>query len=149
MADAAPAAVASDDGAPAAQALKGAGRRWTKEEDEKLREAVAEVGPQNWKLIATKHLAGHGRSDVQCLHRWQKVLRPGLVKGPWTTDEDRTIVECVKEGVTKWSEVADRIPGRLYRTPRRPRRSVESAGDAVGDLGPCLLYTSPSPRDRG
>ena len=118
MADAAPAAVASDDGAPAAQALKGAGRRWTKEEDEKLREAVAEVGPQNWKLIATKHLAGHGRSDVQCLHRWQKVLRPGLVKGPWTTDEDRTIVECVKEGVTKWSEVADRIPGRLGKQCR-------------------------------
>ena len=106
------------DGAPGAQALKGAGRRWTKEEDEKLREAVAKVGPHNWKLIATEHLAGHGRSDVQCLHRWQKVLRPGLVKGPWTTDEDRTIVECVKEGVTKWSEVADRIPGRLGKQCR-------------------------------
>ena len=25
-----------------------------------------------------------GRSDVQCLHRWQKVLNPELVKGPWT-----------------------------------------------------------------
>jgi hypothetical protein len=24
---------------------------------------------------------------VQCLHRWQKVLRPGLVKGPWTQEE--------------------------------------------------------------
>ena len=24
------------------------------------------------------------RSDVQCLHRWQKVLNPDLVKGPWT-----------------------------------------------------------------
>ena len=28
-------------------------------------EAVAKVGPHNWKLIATEHLAGHGRSDVQ------------------------------------------------------------------------------------
>ena len=26
------------------------------------------------------------RSDVQCLHRWQKVLNPNLVKGPWTKD---------------------------------------------------------------
>lgn len=24
------------------------------------------------------------RSEVQCLHRWQKVLNPELVKGPWT-----------------------------------------------------------------
>jgi len=23
------------------------------------------------------------RTDVQCLHRWQKVLDPKLVKGPW------------------------------------------------------------------
>lgn len=27
-----------------------------------------------------------GRSDVQCLHRWQKVLNPDLVKGPWTKE---------------------------------------------------------------
>jgi hypothetical protein len=26
------------------------------------------------------------RTDVQCLHRWQKVLNPALVKGPWTEE---------------------------------------------------------------
>lgn len=26
------------------------------------------------------------RSEVQCLHRWQKVLNPDLVKGPWTQE---------------------------------------------------------------
>lgn len=26
------------------------------------------------------------RTDVQCLHRWQKVLNPELVKGPWTPE---------------------------------------------------------------
>lgn len=26
------------------------------------------------------------RSEVQCLHRWQKVLNPDLVKGPWTPE---------------------------------------------------------------
>lgn len=28
----------------------------------------------------------NGRTDVQCLHRWQKVLNPELVKGPWTKE---------------------------------------------------------------
>jgi hypothetical protein len=26
------------------------------------------------------------RTEVQCLHRWQKVLNPELIKGPWTQE---------------------------------------------------------------
>jgi hypothetical protein len=26
------------------------------------------------------------RSDVQCQHRWTKVVNPQLVKGPWTKE---------------------------------------------------------------
>lgn len=56
---------------------------WTEEEDEKLRQAVAEYAGKNWKKIAERIA---NRSDVQCLHRWQKVLRPGLIKGPWSPE---------------------------------------------------------------
>lgn len=37
----------------------------------------------NWTstFIAAESLPG--RTDVQCLHRWQKVLNPELFKGPW------------------------------------------------------------------
>lgn len=38
---------------------------------------------KNWKKIA-EHVPQ--RTDVQCLHRWQKVLNPELVKGPWTKE---------------------------------------------------------------
>ena len=56
---------------------------WTAEEDELLRFAVQQHGGRNWKKISDLI---PDRTDVQCLHRWQKVLRPGLVKGPWTPD---------------------------------------------------------------
>jgi hypothetical protein len=95
----------------------GVGRRWTKEEDQRLRDAIKAIGPANWKTIAMEYLGG-ARSDVQCLHRWQKVLQPGLVKGPWTDEEDAVIVECIGKGVTKWSEIAERIPGRLGKQVR-------------------------------
>jgi hypothetical protein len=98
-------------------ATKGGGGRWTKEEDQKLRAAVASVGPSNWKLISTDFLADQ-RSDVQCLHRWQKVLQPGLVKGPWTKEEDQIIIDCIDAGITKWSEIAERIPGRIGKQCR-------------------------------
>lgn len=52
-------------------------------QDEILRTAVLQHGGKNWKKIS-ENLSG--RSDVQCLHRWQKVLKPGLIKGPWTKE---------------------------------------------------------------
>ena len=38
-----------------------------------------------------------------CLHRWQKVLKPGLIKGPWMKAEDDLVCQLVaKYGVKKW-----------------------------------------------
>lgn len=56
---------------------------WTPDEDDLLRNAVELYGGRNWKRISEKI---PDRTDVQCLHRWQKVLRPGLIKGPWTPE---------------------------------------------------------------
>ena len=57
--------------------------KWSTAEDAQLRDAVLEHKGKNWKNIA-KAAFGDAKSDVQCLHRWQKVLDPKLVKGPWT-----------------------------------------------------------------
>ncbi|KAL9191326.1 hypothetical protein ACHAXT_001032 [Thalassiosira profunda] len=90
--------------------------KWTAEEDAQLRRAVNANGGKNWKRIA---LELPGRSDVQCLHRWQKVLKPGLVKGPWTAEEDATVVELVnKYGQKKWSFIARQLQGRLGKQCR-------------------------------
>lgn len=54
------------------------GGKWSKVEDDQLKTIVEKNGPRNWKNIA--ELLGPTRSDVQCLHRWNKVLKPGLLK---------------------------------------------------------------------
>jgi len=70
----------------------------------------------SWKKIAGRL---SGRTDVQCLHRWQKVLKPGLVKGPWTQEEDKKVVELVKlHGNKKWSFIARQLKGRLGKQCR-------------------------------
>lgn len=94
---------------------EGSGKRWSKNEDETLKEVVELLGPKNWKKIS---LAIPGRTDVQCLHRWQKVLRPGLVKGPWTKEEDETVIKCMQQGMKKWSEIASFVPGRIGKQCR-------------------------------
>eukprot|EP00871_Galdieria_phlegrea_P004901 jgi/Galph1/5411/GphlegSOOS_G4032.1 len=89
---------------------------WTPEEDEKLKKLVALYGARNWKRISEQL---HNRTDVQCLHRWQKVLNPALNKGPWTVQEDRIIKEFVNEhGPTKWSHLAKLLHGRIGKQCR-------------------------------
>lgn len=90
-------------------ALKRSGK-WTKEEDDILSVLVPKYGGKNWKKISEQI---SGRSPIQCLHRWTKILQPGLVKGPWTVEEDRRLMEWVKsEGPTKWSQCSEYIKGR-------------------------------------
>ncbi|CAL4960526.1 unnamed protein product [Urochloa decumbens] len=89
---------------------------WTPEEDETLRKAVETFKGRNWKKIAEFF---HDRTEVQCLHRWQKVLNPELIKGPWTQEEDDKIIDLVhKYGPTKWSIIAKSLPGRIGKQCR-------------------------------
>uniref|UniRef100_A0AAV1U211 Uncharacterized protein n=1 Tax=Peronospora matthiolae TaxID=2874970 RepID=A0AAV1U211_9STRA len=90
-------------------------KRWTQEEDEKLRDAVGRHGERNWKSIAEEV---PGRNHTQCLQRWTKVLAPGLVKGHWRPDEDELLKELVAEGRKNWGQVATRIPGRTSKQCR-------------------------------
>ncbi|ESR63874.1 hypothetical protein CICLE_v10007316mg [Citrus x clementina] len=98
---------------PTRRSTKG---QWTPEEDEILRKAVQRFKGKNWKKIAE---CFKDRTDVQCLHRWQKVLNPELVKGPWSKEEDEIIIELVnKYGPKKWSTIAQHLPGRIGKQCR-------------------------------
>ncbi|XP_020494497.1 transcriptional activator Myb isoform X4 [Labrus bergylta] len=90
--------------------------RWTREEDEKLKKLVELNGSEDWKLIASLLT---NRTDVQCQHRWQKVLNPELIKGPWTKEEDQRVIELVqKYGAKRWSVIAKHLKGRIGKQCR-------------------------------
>jgi len=84
--------------------------KWEEEEDERLKAAVEHFGEKQWRLIAEQV---QGRTPIQCLHRWSKILKPGLIKGPWSAQEDKKLREWVTtEGPNKWSQCANFIKGR-------------------------------------
>ncbi|XP_068933419.1 transcriptional activator Myb isoform X6 [Petaurus breviceps papuanus] len=90
--------------------------RWTREEDEKLKKLVEQNGTDDWKIIANFL---PNRTDVQCQHRWQKVLNPELIKGPWTKEEDQRVIELVqKYGPKRWSVIAKHLKGRIGKQCR-------------------------------
>lgn len=73
---------------------------------------------KNWKKIA-EALSEH--TDTQCLHRWQKVLNPELIKGPWTPEEDAQVRALVKKYGAKKME-RDRV-----QSERKNREAMPGA----------------------
>jgi hypothetical protein len=128
-------ALAAMEGAevkPRAERKVSTGGKWSKEEDVALRAIVEEHGPKNWRAVA--ELLGPTRTDVQCLHRWNKVLKPGLHKGPWTEEEDSVVLGVVAEhgvGQVKWSVIAAQLSGRIGKQVGQQRALFEVRGRLV------------------
>ena len=81
-----------------------------------MKEAIYKYGSKNWKIISDSVLV---RSSVQCLHRWSKILKPGLVKGPWSIEQDRKLLEWIKsEGAKHWNQCAEYVNGRTGKQCR-------------------------------
>ncbi|XP_047554747.1 snRNA-activating protein complex subunit 4 isoform X1 [Lutra lutra] len=128
---------------------------WAPEEDEKLLQAVAKYGQQDWFKIREEV---PGRSDAQCRDRYVRRLQAGLKKGRWAASEEGKLLELIdKHGVGHWARIASELPHRTGsqclskwkimvrkkqsrgRRRRRPLRSVRwssSSGDSSsGDSG--------------
>ncbi|XP_019942345.1 v-myb avian myeloblastosis viral oncogene homolog-like 2b isoform X2 [Paralichthys olivaceus] len=90
--------------------------KWTQEEDDKLKALVQKLGPTDWKYVAS-YIPNH--TELQCQHRWFKVLDPELIKGPWTKEEDDKVIELVNlYGNKQWAIVARHLKGRLGKQCR-------------------------------
>ncbi|CAM9838475.1 unnamed protein product [Chrysoparadoxa australica] len=100
---------------PKAAAKKSKASRWTVEDDSRLRMGVSKHGPQAWKVVASEV---PGKTDMQCFHRWNKLI-PTTNKGPWTDEDDRRVIELVTHyGPKKWSQIAAQLPGRTGKQCR-------------------------------
>jgi hypothetical protein len=48
-----------------------------------------------------------------------KLVSPSIVKGPWTVDEDRQLLELVKQyGAKRWSLISRYMNGRVGKQCR-------------------------------
>ncbi|XP_052174373.1 transcription factor CSA-like [Diospyros lotus] len=82
---------------------------WRPHEDAKLKELVAQYGPQNWNLIAEKL---EGRSGKSCRLRWFNQLDPKINKRAFTEEEEERLLAAHRMYGNKWAMIARLFPGR-------------------------------------
>lgn len=83
--------------------------RFTKEEDQLLKMLVSNQSQPKWSEIA---LNFQNRTARQCRERYNNYLRPDLINGPWTKEEDDLLIELFQKNGPKWSLISQSFNSR-------------------------------------
>ncbi|KAL5727538.1 hypothetical protein ACHQM5_000722 [Ranunculus cassubicifolius] len=83
---------------------------WTPEEDELLSDYIKKNGHGSWRSLPKN--AGLLRCGKSCRLRWTNYLRPDIKRGPFTVEEEKTIIQLHGILGNRWASIASQLPGR-------------------------------------
>uniref|UniRef100_A0A1D1XYR8 Myb-related protein Myb4 n=1 Tax=Anthurium amnicola TaxID=1678845 RepID=A0A1D1XYR8_9ARAE len=83
---------------------------WSPEEDKILVDFIQNNGLGSWRSLPKQ--AGLLRCGKSCRLRWTNYLRPDIKRGPFTPDEQKSIIQLHGMVGNKWSTIAAQLPGR-------------------------------------
>lgn len=94
--------------------------RWSKEEDERLRQLVSNhacINEHTWDVVSEG--MGFTRNSIQCRERWHNALDPRLCHGPWTQEEDDLLISLHDKSGKTWKNFTLALTGRSAQGIRR------------------------------
>ncbi|XP_061369527.1 transcription factor MYB17-like [Gastrolobium bilobum] len=115
---------------------------WTPEEDLALVDYINKHGHGSWRTLP-KH-AGLLRCGKSCRLRWINYLRPGIKRGPFTNEEESTIIQLHGMLGNRWAAIASQLPGRTdneiknYWNTHLKKRLLRSC-HSLGPKQPCVI----------
>lgn len=84
-------------------------KKFSPEEDEKLKELVEKMGSKKWETIAKEM---PGRTGRQCRDRYKNYLIPGFFNGQWSREEDELLFKKYIEFGSQWSKITQFFSNR-------------------------------------
>jgi hypothetical protein len=82
---------------------------WRPSEDQTIMDFVAHNGTKSWAQLSQLL---PGRTGKQCRERWFNNLRPMTKRGPWTSKEDKRLMELHAEYGNRWTKISKLMPNR-------------------------------------
>ncbi|CAI9768197.1 unnamed protein product [Fraxinus pennsylvanica] len=83
---------------------------WTPQEDKILVDFISKKGHGTWRDLPKQ--AGLLRCGKSCRLRWANYLRPDIKRGPFSPEEENTIIHLQGMLGNKWAAIASHLPGR-------------------------------------
>ncbi|XP_073031823.1 transcription factor MYB17-like [Primulina eburnea] len=83
---------------------------WTPEEDKILVDFITRNGHGAWRNLPK--IAGLLRCGKSCRLRWINYLRPNIKRGPFSAEEEKSIIDLHGTLGNKWAAIASHLPGR-------------------------------------
>ena len=104
-------------------------RFWTSKEDAILAQWVTQNGVKKGIFARLVREKLPNRTRTQCWKRWHLCLKPGIKKGPFSAEEDKTLMEAYGKLGEKWTEISKRLPGRTVHAIRKRWKKIEAGKD--------------------
>ena len=132
---------------------QGIRHKFTKEEDEKLKELVSKYGDLNWTAISEKM---PNRSPRQCRERYKNYLQPNLNTEEWSLAEEELLKAKYAEYGPKWAKISSFFTNRAdvniknhwvqmnVRQKRQESQTIELAQDSTRCQNEEDVYVAPS-----
>lgn len=83
--------------------------RFTKEEDDLLKKLAQSQSQPKWSEIARCFV---NRTARQCRERYNNYLRPEILNGPWSPEEDILLIELFEKYGPKWALISQSFDAR-------------------------------------
>jgi hypothetical protein len=77
-------------------------KKWSKDEDKMLINLAEQYKEKHWKDISSNF---NNKNSLQCFSRYKRI-RPGIIKGSWSKEEDSKILELVSMHGKCWSRIS-------------------------------------------
>ncbi len=77
-------------------------KKWSRDEDNLLLELAKKYHNKSWKKISSYF---EDKTPLQCFCRYKRI-RPGIIKGSWTKEEDLKILQMVQLYGKSWSKIS-------------------------------------------
>ncbi|GMI75884.1 LATE MERISTEM IDENTITY2, myb domain protein 17 [Hibiscus trionum] len=83
---------------------------WAPEEDQILVNYINQHGHGSWRSLPK--LAGLLRCGKSCRLRWTNYLRPDIIRGPFTVEEEKLVIQLHGILGNRWAAIAAQLPRR-------------------------------------